>query len=77
MRVQSNGAGTLAYLKALLSPLGRKNGWQLAEVMGDATPDGVLWLLNAAHWDAEAVRDDLRTYVIAYLEDAEAVVIVF
>ena len=31
----------LDYLKGLLSPIQRKNGWQLAEQAGDATPDGV------------------------------------
>ena len=31
----------LAYLRGLLSPVERKNGWQLAEQVGDATPDGV------------------------------------
>ena len=29
----------LAYLRGLLSPVERKNGWQLAEQAGDATPD--------------------------------------
>ena len=29
-----------AYLRGLLSPVARKNGWQLAEVAGDRTPDG-------------------------------------
>ena len=28
-------------LRGLLSPVERKNGWQLAEQAGDATPDGV------------------------------------
>src|SRR3954466_9746641 len=31
----------LAYLRGLLAPLGRKNGWQLAEAAGDRTPDGM------------------------------------
>ena len=36
----------LEYLKGLLSPVERKNGWQLAEQAGDATPDGVQRLLS-------------------------------
>ena len=32
---------SLAYLKGLLSTVERKNGWQLAEWMGETTPDGV------------------------------------
>ena len=30
-----------AYRRGLLAPVERKNGWQLAEAVGDATPDGV------------------------------------
>ena len=41
----------------------RKNGWQLAEHAGEATPDGMQRLLASADWDADAVRDDLRGYV--------------
>jgi len=53
-----------AYLRGLLSPAERKNGWQLAEVAGDRTPDGVQDFLARAHWEAELVRDDLRAYVV-------------
>ena len=35
----------LAYLQGLLGSVERKNGWQLAEYAGDATPDGVQRLL--------------------------------
>jgi SRSO17 transposase len=52
-----------AYLTGLLSPLQRKNGWQLAEHAGDATPYGLQHLLDRAKWDADAVRDDLQAYV--------------
>ncbi len=64
------------YLDGLLAHLPRKNGWQLAEALGERTPDGVQRLLNAARWDADAVRDDLRDYVVAQLGDAEAVLVV-
>ena len=47
------------YIRALLSPLPRKNGWQLAEAIGDPDPNGAQRLLYAARWDAEAVRDEL------------------
>jgi SRSO17 transposase len=62
----------LAYLRGLLAPLERKNGWQLAEAAGDATPDGVQDFLARMHWDADAIRDDLRAYVIKHLGDPEA-----
>ena len=64
-----------AYLKGLLAPVERKNGWQLAEVAGDRTPDGVQEFLSRVRWDADAVRDDLRAYVAQHLGDAGAVLI--
>lgn len=55
---------SLAYLRGLLSPLERRNGWQLAEHAGEQTPDGMQRLLSNAGWDADEVRDDLRAYVL-------------
>src|SRR5258708_7277796 len=66
----------LAYLKGLLSPVERKNGWQLAEYAGEQTPDGMQRLLSSATWHADAVRDDLRDYVVEYLGDREAILVV-
>ena len=66
----------LDYLKGLLSPVERKNGWQLAEQAGDATPDGVQRLLSSYRWDADMVRDDLASYVVEYLADADGVLVV-
>jgi len=54
----------------------RKNGWQLAELAGEATPDGMQRLLNTAHWDADQVRDDLQEYILTHLADPEAVLVV-
>jgi SRSO17 transposase len=65
----------LAYLRGLLAPLERKNGWQLAEAAGDATPDGVQDFLSRMRWDADAVRDDLRAYVVEHLGDQDAVLV--
>jgi SRSO17 transposase len=64
------------YLAGLLERVERKNGWQLAEHLGEAGPQGVQRLLNAARWDVDAVRDDLRAYVIEQLGDADGVLIV-
>jgi SRSO17 transposase len=66
----------LAYLKGLLSPLERKNGWQLAEFAGDTTPDGIQRLLATYAWDADAVRDDLQAYVVEHLGDPEGVLVI-
>jgi hypothetical protein len=49
----------LGYIRGLLGDAQRKNGWQLAEDLGEATPDGVQHLLARADWDADAARDDL------------------
>lgn len=65
----------LAYLRGLLSPVERKNGWQLAEVAGDRTPDGVQDFLSRVHWEADQVRDDLRAYVVERLGDERAVLV--
>ncbi len=64
------------YLRGLLSAVERKNGWQLAEVAGNATPYGLQHLLGRANWDADALRDDLREYVLEHLGDEDAVLVV-
>ncbi len=56
-----------AFLRGLLSSAERKNGWQLAEQAGEASPDGMQRLLYQARWDADRVRDDLRGYVVEHL----------
>jgi SRSO17 transposase len=63
-------------LKALISPIERKNGWQLAAQAGDETPYGVQHLLGRAEWNADEVRDDLPDYVNQHLGEDEAVVVV-
>jgi SRSO17 transposase len=65
-----------AYLRGLLSPVERKNGWQVAEAVGDRTPYAVQHLLGRADWDPDRVRDDLRAYVVEQLGDAEAILVV-
>lgn len=64
-----------AYLIGLLGPVQRKNSWQVAEQIGDADPYGVQYLLGRSEWDPDAVRDDLRAYVVETLGDDEAVLI--
>jgi SRSO17 transposase len=64
------------YLHGLLSGAERKNSWQLAEVAGNSTPYGLQHLLGRANWDADAVRDDLREYVLEHLAGDESVLVV-
>jgi len=60
----------------MLSGLDRKNCWTIAEHRGDLTPDGLQHLLARAKWDADAVRDDLRGYVLDAFADPDAVLVV-
>jgi SRSO17 transposase len=52
-----------AYLQGLLSPVERKNGWQLAEEAGLPTPYAMQYLLNRAVWESDEMRDILQAYV--------------
>lgn len=65
----------LADRRGLLSEAERKNRWQVAEVCGEATPYGFQYLLSRANWDADAVRDALRTYSMQHLGDPHGVLV--
>ena len=65
-----------ALVLGLLSDLPRKNCWTLAEHAGDPTPDGMQHLLARAVWDEDAVRDDIRDYLVEHLGDPGAVLVV-
>lgn len=66
----------LAYLRALLDRIERKNGWQLAEHLGELGPRNVQRVLSGSQWDADVVRDDLRGYVVEHLGAPDGVLIV-
>jgi SRSO17 transposase len=66
----------LAYVQGLLSGCERKNGWQLAEWMGEAAPYAVQHLLDRARWDADQARDLVRSYAVDELGSEDAVLIV-
>ena len=65
-----------AFVLGLLAELPRKNCWTIAEHAGDRTPDGMQHLLSRARWDADGVRDDVRSYVVEQLGDPGAVLVV-
>jgi len=69
-------ARSLAYVQGLLSVCERKNGWQLAEWMGESVPYRVQHLLDRARWDANAARDRVWEYVLEELGSPESVLIV-
>ena len=54
------------YLRGLLGPVPRKNGWQLAEAMGDAVPDPTQRLLYRTLWSADSARNLLQKYIRHY-----------
>src|SRR5258707_14460514 len=57
------------YLEGLLGRRERKNGWQLAEALGEGGPPGMQRLPNAADGGAGAGRDDLHAYVVGHPRD--------
>jgi SRSO17 transposase len=63
------------YLLGLRSGAERKNSWTIAEQAGELSPDGMQRLLNHYRWDAEVVRDELRSYVLNNLGDQGGVVV--
>ena len=63
------------YMECLLSPIERKNGWQMAEAAGDATPYSFQQFLYRGGFSADGLRDELRGYVNDKLGDEDGVLI--
>jgi SRSO17 transposase len=59
-------------VRGLLADVARKNSWQLADHVGHGTAYRIEWLLNGAKWDADALRDRVRDYVVAGLRPEAA-----
>ncbi len=64
------------FLDALLGPERRKTGWMRAEAAGDPGPWRQQALLGRAQWDADALRDAVRDYVVETLAEADGVLVV-
>jgi SRSO17 transposase len=64
------------YLLGLLGDARRKNGWQMAEAIGETQPRSTQRILSGSRWDADAVRDDLRGYVAEHLGDEQSGVLI-
>jgi hypothetical protein len=64
------------FVRGILSGLRRPNGWTLARYAGDDDPNGMQRLLNAARWDVDGVRDDLRAWVVEHLAEPRGGVLV-
>lgn len=75
MQRREAAAHAVDYLRGLLAPVARKNGWQLAEQAGYDHPRGIQRVLARYVWDAEAVRDALRTWVTTELGDPGGILV--
>jgi SRSO17 transposase len=64
------------YLDGLLGDERRKTGWMRAEAAGDPGPWRQQALLGRDRWDADALRDLVRDYVVEHLADDDAVLVV-
>ncbi|WP_425464806.1 IS701 family transposase [Nonomuraea terrae] len=62
-------------VRALLADVPRKNSWQLADHIGHATANRFEHLLDRAKWDVDALRDEVRSYLLAHLGRADGVLI--
>ena len=63
------------FLDGLLGNERRKTGWMRAEAAGDPGPWRQQALLGRDRWDADALRDMVREYVIEHLADDDAVLV--
>jgi SRSO17 transposase len=67
---------SLAYIEGLLGGSERKNGWQMAEWVGERAPHRMQHLLDRASWDADAARDRVRSYVVEEFGSEDALLVV-
>ena len=72
----SVAASAAAFLDGLLGPERRKTGWMRAEAAGDPGPWRQQAVLGRSHWDAEALRDLVRTYAVETLAAPDAVLVI-
>jgi SRSO17 transposase len=63
------------YVRGLLASLERKNGWTIAEHVGEPEPKALQRLLNLSPWDADAVLALNREYAMEHLADPAAVLV--
>ena len=64
------------FLEGLLGDEQRKTGWMRAEAAGDPGPWRQQAILGRRDWDADALRDIVRDYVIEHLADDDAVLVI-
>lgn len=64
------------YVKGLLGPAERKNGWQISEYLGEVTPDRMQNLIRRGRYSSDIIRDVTREYIVDNLGEGEGVLIV-
>jgi len=69
-------AHSARYLRGLISRVERKNGWQLAEELGEQTPTNLQHFIARSNWDADQVRDDLQQYAMEHLGSKDGILII-
>jgi SRSO17 transposase len=73
---ERTAANANLFLDGLLSNEQRKTGWMRSETAGDPGPWRQQALLGRDRWDADALRDLVREYVIEQLRDDDAVLVI-
>jgi SRSO17 transposase len=63
------------YLRGLLAPIERKNGWTISEYVGAKEPKALQRFLNLALWDADELRDRVCDYAAEHLNDPRGILI--
>src|ERR1041385_1301134 len=64
------------YVRGLLTPVQRKNMWQMAEALGEPHPQRLQCLLAMAQWDADAVCAELARFVVDEFGHEEAIAVI-
>ena len=63
------------YIQGLLGPAERKNGWQMAEQVGDATPYAMQQFIYRGRYSADALRDEGRAYTVEHIGELDGVMV--
>ena len=64
------------YVRALLGKTARKNGWQMAEYMGETTPYAIQQFLYRGRFSADTMQNILRNYISEKLGEEDGVLVV-
>jgi len=63
------------YMRGLLAPLQRKNGWTIAEYVGASEPKALQRFLNVSPWDVDALLALNRAYAMEHLSSPNAILV--